>query len=161
MSAMLLAQTFWSGDKTSLSIFDYFRSMYCLCLTNKILKTTELLYLYKATRLAACWKMRKVSEFTRRVLEMAAVVITDLPAVTSPLGGFPRCKSWWWFWTVPRPLHNVCSIQVNWVTNIFDWLFLNEILLLVWHLQICLDPQIWPLERLKVYVRRSHWVAEP
>ena len=38
------------------------------------------------------WKMRKVSEFTRRVLEMAAVVITDLPAVTSPLGGFPKCK---------------------------------------------------------------------
>ena len=36
---MLLAQTFWSGDKISISIFDYFRSMYCLCLTNKILKT--------------------------------------------------------------------------------------------------------------------------
>ena len=62
----------------------------------KILKCTVLLQtkLYKTTRLAACWKMREVAEFTRRVLEMAAVVITDLPAVTSPLGGFPRCKRW-------------------------------------------------------------------
>ena len=48
--------------------------------------------LYKATRPAACWKMREVALFTRRVLEMAAEVITDLPAVTSRLGGFPRCK---------------------------------------------------------------------
>ena len=36
---MLLAQTFWSGDKISIYIIDYFRSIYCLYLINKILKT--------------------------------------------------------------------------------------------------------------------------
>ena len=36
---MLLAQTFWSGDKISISIIDYFRSIDCLYLINKILKT--------------------------------------------------------------------------------------------------------------------------
>ena len=36
---MLLAQTFWSGDKISISIIDYFRYIYCLYLINKILKT--------------------------------------------------------------------------------------------------------------------------
>ena len=36
--------------------------------------------------------MREVALFTRRVLEMAAVVITDLPAVTSPLGAFQDAK---------------------------------------------------------------------